>query len=245
VPGWTNQSAKAEPDENQLKNARTATQRRWRFMQLTLFIGAWMLLSPLLHDRWIVHLLLQVFLLNAVLVTLWANPGWAKARRLVLVLWGVSLAGSLLGVAPVGPGLRRLAGAAEVVSLMPLLALLAVGILRFVFNERRLTADGLFAPIAVYLIIALLFAQVYLLMLAWNPACFDLPIAASERLPHLLQSDMLYFSMITLATVGYGDILPVSETARTLAVMEATVGQFYVAIIVAVFVGMYAAQRRE
>jgi voltage-gated potassium channel len=51
--------------------------------------------------------------------------------------------------------------------------------------------------------------------------------------------------MITLATVGYGDILPVSATARTLATLEATVGTFYVAIIVAVFVGMYAAQRHE
>jgi hypothetical protein len=214
-------------------------------MQLTLFIGAWMLLSPMMHDRWIVHLLLQVFLLNAVLVTLWANPGWEKARRFVLGLWLVSLAGSLLALAPVGPGLQRLAGSAEVLSLMPLLALLAFGILRFVFNQRRLTADGLFAPIAVYLLIALLFTQIYLLMLASNPACFDLPIAVSERPPHLLQSDMLYFSMITLATVGYGDILPVSDTARTLAVIEATVGQFYVAIIVAVFVSMYASQRRE
>jgi hypothetical protein len=198
-----------------------------------------------MQDRWIVQVLLQVFLLNTVLVTLWANPGWAKARRSVLGLWLVSLAGSLLAVAPVGTGLQRLASVAEVVSLMPLLALLAFGILRFVFNQRRLTADGLFAPIAVYLIIALLFTQVYLLLLAFDPASFDLPIAATERAAPLLQSDMLYFSMITLATVGYGDILPVSETARTLAVIEATVGQFYVAIIVAVFVGMYAAQRRE
>ena len=63
--------------------------------------------------------------------------------------------------------------------------------------------------------------------------------------PQLLQSNLLYFSLITLATVGYGDILPVSETARTLAVIEATVGQFYIAVVVAVFVGMYATQRRD
>jgi uncharacterized membrane protein len=81
--------------------------------------------------------------------------------------------------------------------------------------------------------------------LAWDPSSFDLPIAAVARAPQLLQGDMLYFSLITLATVGYGDILPVSETARTLAVLEAVVGQFYVAVIVAVFVGMFAAQRRD
>ncbi|MDH5227852.1 MAG: potassium channel family protein, partial [Gammaproteobacteria bacterium] len=63
--------------------------------------------------------------------------------------------------------------------------------------------------------------------------------------PPQLQSDLAYFSLITLATVGYGDILPVTEIARTLAAFEATVGQFYIAVVVAVFVGMYAAQRRD
>jgi uncharacterized membrane protein len=108
-----------------------------------------------------------------------------------------------------------------------------------------LSLDGIFATIAVYLLIALLFAQLYLLTLAWTPAAFHLPTPATERLPQLLQSDMLYYSVVTLATVGYGDILPVSETARALAVIEAVVGQFYVAVVVAVFVGMFAAQRRD
>jgi hypothetical protein len=45
--------------------------------------------------------------------------------------------------------------------------------------------------------------------------------------------------------VGYGDMLPVSSTARALAVLETVVGQFYVAVVVAVFVGMYTAQPRE
>ena len=50
---------------------------------------------------------------------------------------------------------------------------------------------------------------------------------------------MTYFSLVTLATVGYGDILPRSDTARMVAMIEAVVGQFYVAVIVAIFVGMY------
>jgi hypothetical protein len=95
----------------------------------------------------------------------------------------------------------------------------------------------------VYLIVALLFAQLYLLLLEWNPASFNLD--ASARTPSQLHSDLVYFSLITLATVGYGDILPVTEIARTFAVFEATVGQFYIAVVVAVFVGMYSAQRRD
>ena len=87
------------------------------------------------------------------------------------------------------------------------------------------------------------FSMLYLLLIEWHPASFNLQVEGMS--PQVLQSNLLYFSLITLATVGYGDILPVSETARTLAVIEATVGQFYVAVIVAVFVGMYVTQRRE
>ena len=215
----------------------------WRFLQLTLFIGAWMLLSPLMRDRWITQVLLQVFLLNSVLVTLWANPEWRAVRRIMLAVWIVSLGGSLLALAPLSQEWHRVARTAEIVSTMPLLALLAVGILRFVFRGKSLTSDGFFATVAVYLFIALFFTQLYMLLLEWNPASFNLDVTG--RPPNLVQTDLLYFSLITLATVGYGDILPVSETARTLAVIEATVGQFYVAVIVAVFVGMYATQRRN
>jgi hypothetical protein len=184
--------------------------------------------------------------LNTVLTTLWANPQWRHIRSVLIGLWLVSLAGSLLALLPppIG-GQRVLARSAEVASLVPICAALAFGMLRFVFRERRLTIDGIFATVAAYLVIALLFTQVYLLMLTWNPESFALPVAAADRAPHLLQNDMTYFSLVTLATVGYGDILPLTETARTMAMIEAVVGQFYVAVIVAVFVGMYVGGRRD
>jgi hypothetical protein len=207
-------------------------RREWRFLQLTLFIAAWMLLSPLIPDRWLVQVFLQAFLLNSVLVTLWANPQWRGARRVAIALWCVSLAGSLLALLPLPDRWLRWSR-------------LAAGILGFIFRGKRLTIDGILATVAVYLLIALIFAQLYVLTIAVNPSSFSLPIPAVERTPHLLQSDMLYFSLVTLATVGYGDILPHTEFARMLAMLEAVVGQFYVAVIVAVFVGMYAAQSRD
>jgi hypothetical protein len=218
---------------------------QWRFLQLTLVICGWMLLSPHMQDRWLVQLLLQLFLLNTVLVTLWANPQWHRIRRVLVGLWLLSLAGSLLAVVPQLTGPQRLARSVEVVSLVPLCAALAAGMLRFVFRERRLTVDGIFATVAAYLLIALMFGQVYVLMLTWNPESFVLPVPATDRPPHLLQNDMTYFSLVTLATVGYGDILPRSEAARMMAMIEAVIGQFYVAVIVAVFVGMYAGQARR
>jgi hypothetical protein len=226
----------------------TATSGRklpeWRFLQLTLVMGAWMLVSPRVGDHWIVQVLLQVFLVNSVLVTRWANPQARRIRTAAIALWLLSLAGSLLALARLPPEWVRWAGTAEIASQIPLLALLATGILCFVFRERRLTSDGLFATVAVYLLVALLFAQLYLLVLAWNPASFNLPPLTEGQRLQGLQDEMVYFSLVTLATLGYGDVLPLSETARALAVIEAVVGQFYVAVIVAVFVSLFAAQRR-
>jgi voltage-gated potassium channel len=56
----------------------------------------------------------------------------------------------------------------------------------------------------------------------------------------MLQAHRTCFSLVTLATVGYGDILPITPTARMPAMFEAVVGQFHVAVVVALFVGMYS-----
>jgi hypothetical protein len=220
-------------------------RRKWHFLQLTLFMLAWMLVAPQLRDRWLLHLLLQALLLNAVLVVLWSNPEWQRYRSIVLGLWLVSVAGSLVALAPVPERWALLALAAETTSLLPLLAMISIGILRFVYRSHSLTIDGIFATVVVYVLIALTFARLYELLMGWNPGSFDLGVPAAELTPHQTHVNLLYFSLITLATVGYGDILPVSDTARMLATIEAIVGQFYVAVIVAVFVGMYAAQRRR
>jgi hypothetical protein len=228
-----------------LTGGEPALRREWWFTQLTLFIWAWMLVAPSLEQRWLTHLLLQLLLLNAVLTTLKVNPEWAMARSVTVGLWLVALAGALIGFAPVPDGWERLARGAETLSILPLLALLAAGILRFVYRSRRLTVDGVFATVAVYLLVAIIFAQLYLLLIAANPQSFDLLVPAAERAPRLLQVDMIYYSLITQCSVGYGDVLPMSDTARMLAVIQAVVGQFYMAVVVAIFVGMYATQRRD
>jgi hypothetical protein len=125
------------------------------------------------------------------------------------------------------------------------LAVLAAGMLAFVRRQRMLTIDSIFATVAAYLLLALLFTQIYLCLLTWDPASFSLPADAAGRPPHQLQADLTYFSLVTLATVSHGDVLPVTNTARMLAMFQAVVGQFYVAVVVALFVGMYSAQSRN
>jgi hypothetical protein len=99
--------------------------------------------------------------------------------------------------------------------------------------------------ICAWLLLAGVFTQIYMCLLTWDPGSFSLPVDVAARPVHLLHADMTYFSLVTLATVGYGDILPVTSTARMLAMFEAVTGQFYVAVVVAIFVGMYARQRLD
>jgi hypothetical protein len=130
-------------------------------------------------------------------------------------------------------------------TIVPVLAVVATGTLAFVRRQRTLTIDSIFATVAAYLRVALPFALLYLCLLTWNAASFSLPVEAANRSSRLLQADMTYFSLVTLATVGYGDILLDSHTARMLAMFQAVVGQFYVAVVVALFVGMYSSQSRN
>jgi hypothetical protein len=222
-----------------------STFAEWRFLSLTLLICAYLLAAPLIVGKWQVQMLMEVLLLFTVLVTVSANPGWRNMRRTLVVLWLMSVTGTLLSVFSVRPELSQWYRTVELLTSVPVLAVLAAGMLAFVRRERSLTLDSIFATVAAYLLLALLFAQIYLCLMTWNPASFSLPVDAAERPAHLLQSDMTYFSLVTLATVGYGDVLPATHTARMLAMFQAVIGVFYLAVVVAMFVGTYASQPRE
>lgn len=216
---------------------------RWRFLLLTSLICAWLVMTPLIAGNWPIQLLLEGLLLATVLVTLSANPSWNKLRHVLVVLWLVSVAGTLLSVFSAPGGHWRWYRTLELLTLVPVLAAVAAGMLAFVRRERRLTVDSIFATVAAYLLVAILFAQIYLCLITWDPASFSLPVATDGRPAHLLQADLTYFSLVTLATVGYGDVLPATSTARMLAMIQAVFGQFYIAVVVALFVGMYSSQR--
>jgi len=222
-----------------------STLAEWRFLGLTLLICAYLLSAPLIVGSWPVQMVLEALLLATVLVTVSANPGWHRLRRVLIALWLVSMVGTLLSVFSVRPSLGQWYRTVELLTLVPVLAVVAAGMLAFVRRQRRLTIDSIFATVAAYLLLALLFTQLYLTLLTWNPASFSLPVEATGRSAQLLQADMSYFSLVTLATVGYGDVLPATHSARMLAMFQAVVGQFYVAVVVALFVGMYSQQPRS
>lgn len=219
-----------------------ARLQEWRFLQLTVVLGLWMLLSPRLADRWVVELFMQVILLNSMLVTLWVSVEKRRSRWILLALWGLSLVASLILLLPIAPDYRELLGRIEVAARVPILIACAAGILLFVFRRGAITVDGIFAALAAYLLIAFAFAEIYVFLQMWAPESFRFPAPIEAGTAPGLASSMLYFSFVTIATLGYGDILPHTEAVRMVAVIEAVVGQFYVAVIVALLVSRFVAR---
>jgi len=109
--------------------------------------------------------------------------------------------------------------------------------LRFILRAPRVDSEVLCAGISTYLLLALWWTAAYTLVGRWVPGSFaGLPPDAKE----IQGFEALYFSLITLTTVGYGDIAPVSRPARMLAMVEALTGTLYLAVLVARLVSQHA-----
>lgn len=107
-------------------------------------------------------------------------------------------------------------------------------LLRSVLTASSVTTDVLCASLAAYLLLGLLWTLAYWLVAELIPNAFA--FSAGDKT--LQGSNGLYFSFITLATVGYGDITPVAKVARMLAASEAIVGLLYVAVLIARLVSL-------
>jgi voltage-gated potassium channel len=123
------------------------------------------------------------------------------------------------------------------------LALLVYSFLQYIFRTKRVDVNLISASLCLYLIIGLLWGTVYWLIEAYIPGSFGGDVlaasgSASESLHHFY-----YFSYITLTTVGYGDILPLTKGATSLCQTEAIIGQFFTAVLVARLVGIEVAQQ--
>jgi len=111
---------------------------------------------------------------------------------------------------------------------------IAVVLAKDVFRDREtVSADVIYGGINVYLLAAIAFAAAYKVQLLLVPDSIS-GLAAEPTI-----SDTLYYSFITMTTLGYGDITPVSANARMLASTEAVFGQLYIAVLLAKLVATH------
>jgi voltage-gated potassium channel Kch len=112
-------------------------------------------------------------------------------------------------------------------------------LLHFILTAPRVDSEVLCAAIAVYLIFGLTWGFTYILIFELNPHAFAFTVAADPS-PKMVRFQALYFSFVTLTTVGYGDIVPLSKAARLFAIFESTTGMLYTTVLIARLVALYA-----
>ena len=125
------------------------------------------------------------------------------------------------------------------------LLLVVLTILIDLFRGRKVDGDTLAGAVCVYLLIALICGYCFLLLEFMVPGSFSFTQGHS-RMQLWVSKDFFsffYFSLVTMTTVGYGDMSPVTTEARTFAAMEAIIGQLYLTILVARLVGMHLVQQ--
>ena len=117
----------------------------------------------------------------------------------------------------------------------------------------RVTGDRISAAICVYLLMGFLWAYVYGLIESLSPGSFKLlPVeiqpgegALVASFPGREFSQLVYFSFVTITTLGYGDITPANPLTRVLTTVEALMGQIYLVVLVARLVGLHIAHSHE
>jgi len=180
---------------------------------------------------------------EALLMTLvFAGAVMAVGARRSTLIWAVLL----VLPAVVGKWLNHLWPGFVPQEVFPVAGMVFVGFvvmrfLRFVLRAPQVNSEVLCAGLSVYLLLGLFFMFAYMLVALLNPNSFAFGTGPDSS--HVMtRFTAYYFSFVTLSTVGYGDVTPVTNAARALAVAEAMTGTLYVAVLIARLVALYSIQ---
>ena len=206
-----------------------------RFLILMGLMMALLVLGPILEQFVTIRKLIDVFLTAIVLSMLYTITykkrvlyfGWSLAIIMLISLWLKYFVSYELFVR-----VSMMAGALFTV-------LVTSQTVQFIIKSKTVTREVVYAAMLIYFLLAQLWAMVYTFLDRINPASFNLPAGQGDFL--LFE----YYSFVTLTTLGYGDITPLTKVAKAFSVLEAVVGQLYLVVVVAWFVGMLVAKRSE
>jgi hypothetical protein len=152
-------------------------------------------------------------------------------RRALWILVTIALAGRFF-TAPLGTTWSSVN--LGIWTLVGLLA--AVNALRFTLRATSVDSAHIYAALSAYLLAGISFGILYWALEHIWPGSLIYGGATVDRFS---ESDGIYFSFVTLATLGYGDFVPKTEVARGLAILEAVAGQLYLGVMVARLVSLY------
>jgi voltage-gated potassium channel len=219
----------AQPAPTQAGMARFSARQFLLF--LVFFFVSAPFVEKLPHGDFIDGGLLTLVLVSGVLAV--------GSDRKTLWLAGILVAPVIIGrwMNQFHPGL--VAHEIFIVAGLVFIVFLIAHLLRFILRAPRVTSEVLCAGISTYLLLGMLWMFAYLLVAELVPGAFSFS-TGPESSQALSAFNAYYFSFITLCTVGYGDVVPVSHVARMLATMEAITGTLFMAVLIARLVALYS-----
>lgn len=214
--------------------------RNWRFVLVCLVMIVLLISDSVVHSPWPRHILtmLLVFIVASQVSRLVFSRVGDDRRRAMLT--------AVLTLAVIGLELHLIfwTQGENGISLF-FIVLFALGVVSMVmrlFNTDEVDVNAVFAGILGYLLLAMLGTVIFLYINHHVEAAF---VLGGQRGSLLQGSQALYFSLVTITTLGYGDIVPHSDQARVVAALLAVSGQLYVAIIIARLVALYMRERLD
>lgn len=115
-------------------------------------------------------------------------------------------------------------------------------IIAHLFQRRDVTVDTILGAVVAYLLVAVAFTLAFEIIELQNPGSFSGITDHPSLHRQDLGSSMMYFSLVCITTMGFGDVVPMSNIARPLAVLEGVFGQLYLAVMIARLVGLHIAR---
>lgn len=186
---------------------------------------------------------LGVRLVEWALVLALAGGVWSVKKQGLLFRVGLGMAAANLLVSFVGMFVDSGAlDAVHVLILLGFFALTAWVAINQVLFSGRIDGNEIVGAICVYLLLGLIWAMVFMLLEKAKPGSLN-GLATERGFGHFME--LIYFSYVSLSTMGFGDITPASPLSRYFTYMEGILGQFYLAVLVASLVGAAVSQRAQ
>ena len=211
-------------------------EKSWgnRFLFVLVAILSFLIIRPLLDNFFRVSFLLDIFLLVIFISAIYAV---SQKRHYFLIGTLLVLPGLLDTWTKhliMSPALSLIGTCSGIL----FFAFMLITIVSFVFKQNTVTLNVINASIVVYLLMAMMWAMLFILVDKVQPGSFSM----IENPVEGRTSYLFYYSFVTITTLGYGDITPTTEIARSLALLEAVIGQIYLVVLVARLVGIHIAQ---
>lgn len=204
-----------------------------RFLFLLISITLTLVLRPFLEDFVGMSLLVDIFFTLIIMSGIYASLRKKSMFYVALVIALPALAAHWASYIPRIPS-TFLVG--EIFGALFYTFLVAT-ILSYLFTEKEITVDVIAGAVCVYLLIGLMWASFFTVLDSFQPGSFK---TSGDTNPD--SAVLTYYSFVTLTTLGYGDIAPITAQARALTVLEAVAGPIYLAILVARLMAIHVSQ---